>query len=145
MQSILVVLLVGLIGGIAVGLQGPLASLVGSKLGAMESVFIVHLGGAIAGAIGILIQRNSKLGEWRSVPWYALVAGIFGMVVIAAISYAIPRVGATATIALVVAGQLVVSVTLDHFGWLGVDVRPIDIPRVAGIIVLFVGVWLIIR
>ncbi|HSO12965.1 MAG TPA: DMT family transporter, partial [Anaerolineales bacterium] len=54
-----------------------------------------------------------------SVPWYALGAGIFGLVVIAAISYMIPRVGVAASIITVVAGQLLVGTILDHYGWLG--------------------------
>ena len=48
MQPILFILLIGLAGGIAVGLQGPLASTITQKMGMMESAFIVHIGGAVA-------------------------------------------------------------------------------------------------
>jgi len=48
-------------------------------------------------------------------------------------------------VTLIVAGQLVVSTVADHFGWLGAEVRPIDLTRMVGIMVLFVGVWLIVR
>ena len=48
MQSFVLVILFGLLGGIAVGLQAPLASLMSQRLGLMESVFIVNLGGASA-------------------------------------------------------------------------------------------------
>ena len=65
--------------------------------------------------------------------------------VLGAISYAIPRVGVATTIILIVAGQLTIGALLDHFGLLGAAGRPFDLGRLAGIIVLSVGVWLMVR
>ena len=145
MESILLIILVGLIGGVAVGLQGPLASMISQKLGIFESVFIVHIGGALIALIPLLIYGGGKLAQWRSVPWYALGAGIFGLVVIGAISYMIPRVGVAAAIISIVAGQLLVSTILDHFGLLGSIGRPLDLSRGIGLAVVLVGVWLTVR
>jgi transporter family-2 protein len=139
------IVVVGLLAGMAVGVQAPLASLIGGRLGMLESVFIVHFGAVIGSGMILALQRGGNLLEWRTLPWYTLTAGLMGMVVISAISYTIPRLGATATITLVVAGQLMIGVVLDHFGWLGVETRPIDLPRILGIGVLFLGIWLIIR
>src|SRR5512143_4244745 len=119
MESILLILLIGLAGGVAVGLQSPMASMITQRLGIFESVFIVHVGGAIIALIPLLIYGGGKLSQWRSVPWYALGAGVFGLVVIGAISYMIPRIGVAASITTIVAGQLLVGTVLDHFGWLG--------------------------
>ena len=145
MQAILVVILIGLIGGIAVGFQAPLSSLMSQRIGTMESVFVVHLGGALAALIPLIMQGGGKLGNWRQVPWYALAAGLFGLVVIGAISYTIPRLGVAATITLNVAGQLLIGLGLDHFGILGATVRPFEPSRLIGVVVVFVGVWLLIR
>lgn len=145
MQLMLVVILVGLLGGIAVGLQTPLASLIGQRLGVLESIFIVHLGGAILSGIPLLLARGGKLGEWQKVPWYALGVGLFGLIVIAAINYTVPRLGATVTVILVVVGQIVISLLVDHFGLFGTEVRPVDLSRIIGIGVLFLGIWLVIR
>jgi transporter family-2 protein len=144
MESILLVILIGLAGGLAVGLQGPLASMLTQKLGILESVFIVHLGGALIALIPMFVL-GSRLGEWRSVPWYAFGTGIFGLVVIGAISYTLPRVGAAAAIMTIVAGQLLISVALDHFGLLGAAQRSLDATRVLGLGVVMVGVWLTVR
>ncbi|MGQ9851609.1 MAG: DMT family transporter, partial [Aggregatilineaceae bacterium] len=82
----------------------------------------------------------------RSVPWYALVSGVGGLVILSAVSYAIPRVGTVATVTtLIVAGQLLLSVMLDHFGLFGMEVRHLDLSRLIGLSVLFVGVWLTVR
>jgi len=86
MESILLIILIGLAGDIAVGLQSPMASMITQRLGVFESVFIVHMGGALIALIPILIYSGGKMSQWRSVPWYALGAGIFGLIVIGAIS-----------------------------------------------------------
>jgi len=145
MEPVLLIILIGLAGGIAVGLQSPLASMLSQRLGIFESVFIVHLGGAILALIPLLFYSGGRLSQWRSVPWYALCAGIFGLVVISAISYMIPRVGVAAAITTVVAGQLLVGMMLDHFGLLGASERALDLTRVSGMIVVLVGVWLTVR
>ena len=145
MESILLIILIGLAGGIAVGLQGPLASMISQRLGTFESVFIIHVGGALMALLPLLFSSGGKLGQWRQLPWYTLIAGVFGLVVISAISYMIPRVGVAAAIITVVAGQLLVSTILDHFGLLGAMVRPLDATRAIGLAVLLVGVWLTVK
>ena len=144
MESLLLIIAVGLIGGIAVGLQGPMASIITQRLGVFESVFIVHVGGALIALIPMLVL-GSRLGEWRSVPWYVLGAGLFGLVVIGAISFMIPRVGVAAAVISIVAGQLLVSAALDHFGLLGAAERALDASRLLGLGVVLFGVWLTVR
>ena len=145
MQAILFVLLVGLAGGIAIGFQAPLSSMISQRLGMIESVFIIHLGGTLVALVPLMFMRGGRLGGWQQLPWYALGAGAFGLVLITAISYTIPRLGAAATITLIVAGQLMVALLLDHFGLLGMAVRPLQLPRLVGIAVVFAGVWLMVR
>ena len=145
MESILLIILIGLAGGVAVGLQSPMASMLTQRLGIFESVFIVHLGGALIALLPLLFYRGGKLSQWRSVPWYVLGAGIFGLIVIAAISYMIPRLGVAASIVTVVAGQLLVGTVLDHFGLLGAAEKSLDATRIIGLVVVLVGVWLTVK
>lgn len=144
-STLLIIIVIGLLGGIAVGVQSPLSSMIGTRLGSMESVFIIHLGGAIVSGIFLLARGGGKLADWRSVPWYALAGGALGLVVIMAANYIIPRRGAVVLIFLIVAGQLLISVLIDQFGWLDVEARSLDVSRLVGLVVLFVGVWLIVR
>lgn len=145
MDNLLFIILIGLAGGIAVGLQSPLSSLMSQRIGTLESVFIVHIGGAIAALLPLLFYGCGKLGQWRTVPWYALVAGVFGLVVIGAVSYMIPRIGVAASIITIVAGQLLVGTLLDHFGLLGATQRSLDPTRALGLAVVLVGVWLTVK
>lgn len=145
MQTLILALIFGLLGGVAVALQGPLASLMSRQVGTMGSVFIIHVGGAVVAGIVLLALGSGNLGAWRSVPWYALGAGVLGVVVLSAVSYTIPRIGAAATVTLIVVAQLILSTLLDHFGLLGTSVRPADLSRIIGVVVLFLGTWLMVR
>ena len=145
MEAILLIILIGLAGGVAVGLQSPLASMISQRLGLFESVFIVHIGGALIALIPLLIFGGGKLAEWRSLPWYVLFAGVFGLIVIGSISYMIPRIGIAAAITTIVAGQLLVGTILDHYGLLGSAGRPMDVSRIIGLAVVMAGVWLTVK
>ena len=145
MESILLLILIGLVGGIAVGLQAPMASMITQRLGTFESVFIVHVGGALLALLPLLFYRGGNLGQWREVPWYTLLAGGFGLIVIGALSHMIPRIGVAAAVITIVAGQMLVSTVLDHFGWLGGMGRPMDPTRAIGLAVVLVGVWITVK
>lgn len=144
MQPIFLIILVGLLGGMAIGVQSPMSSIISQRMGMMESVFIIHAGGALAALIPLFIF-GSKLGQWRSVPWYTLLAGAFGLIVISAMGYMIPRIGVAGALITLLAGQLLVGSILDHFGWLGVAQRAIDLPRIIGLGVVMLGVWLTVK
>ena len=76
-------------------------------------------------------------------PAWSWAGGIVGAFVVLAALTATPRLGAAATVMLFIAGQLACSLVLDHHGWLGVPVHPIDLPRALGVLCLVAGVVLI--
>jgi transporter family-2 protein len=143
----MLVLAIGLVSGASIGLQGPMANMIGQRLGMMESVIIVHIGGALAGMLALLVfgKGTGNLHQWRELPWYLLLAGVFGLVVLSAYTYMIPRIGVTTSVLVTVTGQLAISSVLDHYGFLGAEVRPMTLPRLLGIGVMFLGVWLTVR
>jgi len=144
MQPIFFIILIGLAGGMAIGIQGPLSSVITQRLGSLESVFIIHAGGALA-ALLPMIFVGTRISEWRSVPWYALGAGALGLIVITAMGYMIPRIGAAGALITLMAGQILVASILDHFGWLGVAQRSMDLQRLLGFAVVIFGVWLTVK
>jgi transporter family-2 protein len=144
MDTLFIIILIGLAGGMAIGVQGPMSSVITQKLGSLESVFIIHIGGAVAALIPMLFF-GSKLGQWKSVPWYALIAGAFGLIVISAMGYMIPRIGAAGALITLLAGQILVASILDHFGLLGMTPRAIDLQRIIGFGVVMLGVWLTVK
>ena len=144
MESIFIILFVGLLGGMTIGMQSPMSSMISQRIGVLESIFIVHLGGALAVLIPMLVH-GSKLGQWRNVPTYTLFAGVFGLVVVSVMSYMIPRIGITGAMITLLAGQLIMGTFLDQFGLLGVAIRPMDFTRGLGIGIVILGLWLTVK
>jgi transporter family-2 protein len=143
MTGFFFLMVVGVVSGAAIGLQGPMASIITQKLGVLERVVIVHLGGVFAGLIPLIfIQRGGNLGNWKELPGYVLFAGALGLVVLSSISFLIPKLGVAPAMMLIILGQILIGAVLDHFGLLGAAVRPISAERLAGFGVMFLGVWL---
>jgi transporter family-2 protein len=139
------VILIGLIGGVAVGVQSPIAGAMGQKIGGTASSVIVHLSGLILSLILLVFRGGERIRDWNTLPWYMLGAGVFGLILYQTINITLPRLGATNMLVLIIVGQLLTGVLLDTFGWLGVTARPIELTRIIGIIVLLVGGYLVVR
>ncbi|MDR5903534.1 DMT family transporter [Halomonas icarae] len=82
-------------------------------------------------------QQLSMISPWS---WSGGVLGAFYVTVMVAFA---PKLGAATLLALVVAGQMLASVLLDHFGLLGFPQQAVSPPRLLGVLLLFVGVVLI--
>ena len=115
------------------------------RIGSKESVFITYASGGVLAALMMIVARGGHLSAWQNAPWYALCAGILGLVIVGTIGYTVPRLGLTTAFTVIVASQLVVAVILDHFGLFGAAVRAMDLPRITGLILLILGVWLVLR
>lgn len=136
---------VTVIGGIAAALQAQFAGAMDSRMGTLESVFVTYGTGAILIAVAAGFARGGNLAAWRDVPPYAFLAGMMGLVVIGAVSYAVGRVGVVQALLTFTIAQFLFSAFIDHFGWFGADVRPFDVDRVLGVMLLFGGAWLVLR
>jgi bacterial/archaeal transporter family-2 protein len=145
MSSNLLLLLVAVIGGVAVTMQAQFMGLMDRHLGTVESVFITYGSGALVVGVVMLLLRGGNLRAWSTLPWYAFLAGVVGLLIVGAIGYSVPRLGLVPALTLIVAAQFIAAAVLDHYGWLGAAVRPLDAARALGILVLLLGVWLIIR
>jgi len=139
------IIAIGLIGGIAVGTQAPIAGAMGQRIGGASSSLVVHLGGAVASLLLLIARRGEQIDEWRNLPWYMLGCGAFGLVLYLSLSHTIPRVGATAAIAMLIVGQLLAGVVVDHFGAFGIAVRELDLNRIIAIVLLLAGAYLMVR
>jgi transporter family-2 protein len=139
------VILVGLLGGVSVGLQAPIAGAMGQKLGGAAGSFIVHLGGAILSGVLLLFRGGERIRDWSTLPWYMLGSGFFGLILYLTISYTLPRLGSATMVALIIIGQLLMGILIDQFGWFGVQPHPVSGGRIIGLLLLMAGGYLISR
>jgi bacterial/archaeal transporter family-2 protein len=97
-------------------------------------------------ALGLTLREPvPTVAVMARIPWWAWSGGIFGAIFVAVSILVAQRLGAATLIALLVTGQMVAAILLDHFGALGLEQRPIDLPRLIGVCLLIGGVVLIRR
>ena len=132
-------------GGIAVAVQAQFMGVMDQGIGTLESVFITYMGGAVLILLATAALKGGNLSGWQAVPRYTLAAGLFGLVIVGAIGYSVPRLGMVPAFTVLVAAQFFFGALIDHFGWFGATVRPLEASQWAGIPVLLVGIWLILR
>jgi transporter family-2 protein len=101
--------------------------------------------GTIALAVYCLILRVPWPAEdpFSRYPWWIWTGGFLGAFLVASTVVLAPRLGAASMVALIVAGQMLASLALDHFGWLGYQVHPANGLRMLGVVLLVGGVVLI--
>jgi transporter family-2 protein len=143
--ELILTFIIGILGGVAVGVQTPITSMISSRLGNIAGSFFVHTSGTVIAGIALLLRGGENIRAVRELPWWMFGVGAFGVYVLVSISHSVPRIGATAATSLIIAGQLVVGMMIDHFGWLEVSVRPVDPTRILAVGLLFLGAYLMIR
>lgn len=111
----------------------------------LPALLVNYVLGISAVLIVTVIKRGPLPAVERSTPWWAWVGGLFGaMYGLAAIVLA-SQLGAATLTALVVTGQLICAVVLDHFGWLSFDIHPASWARIAGCALMVIGLVLIAK
>ncbi len=125
------------------GINGQLAKQVSSVLAAALISFLV---GTLALLILVMVRREApSFSALQGLTWWHWSGGLLGMFFITTAAFAGPRIGALLFMVLVLAGQLSMAVTLDHFGWAGFREASISLGKVGGLILIVLGVWLIRR
>jgi len=76
-------------------------------------------------------------------PWWIWSGGVLGAFFVASCVFLAPRLGAAPMVGLIVTGQMLTSILLDHFGWLSYELHPISALRMLGVVFLIGGVVLI--
>jgi bacterial/archaeal transporter family-2 protein len=139
----------------------PFLLFVGSLL-ALQAAANVQLSGATgspvsastmqvaiaAGLLGLLAALVGTLGAFGTVvdaePWH-LIGGLGTAIYVTAGILLFPRLGAIVSVGLFIAGQMLASLLLDGFGWLGVAQEALDLAAVAGAAAVVIGTALIVR
>ncbi|MDP1846608.1 MAG: DMT family transporter [Solirubrobacteraceae bacterium] len=140
------VLLTAFTGGL-VALQAPVNSVLGRAIGTWQAAFVSFAIGTIALAC-IAALATGGLGDVsgvRNVSWVYLTGGLLGAAYVTTILVTVRTLGAGGVVAATIAGQLAVSVVVDHFGLIGVTRQPITVVRVVGVLLLGLGTYLVVR
>ncbi|PIK15158.1 DMT family transporter [Halobacteriovorax sp. JY17] len=138
--------------GICAGLLVPFQAIINSKLSSelghpLIAAFISFTGGFLVFLLLMLFGpvKFPPIAQLATVNPLLLSGGLLGSCFVFAAIIAVPKIGSTAWISLIIAGQLLMSLVLDHYGVLGLPIKAINIYRSLGVLMLFSGTYLIIK
>lgn len=139
---LLVCLLAGALMPLQAGVNAQLARWVGHPVTASLVSFAV---GTLALFAYTAATRPPlpPLAALAAAPWWVWAGGLLGSVFVTAAAAFAPRLGAATFISITIAGQVLVSILLDHFGVVGFAARPVTVPRLLGALLLIAGVLLV--
>ena len=141
------IMIIVALAGAATALQAPINARLATAVGSAVNAALVSFAVGTVALIGLALVFHVKpdLAATRALPWYAWIGGLCGVVFVIAATWGVPRLGVATTITLMVAGQLVLSLVLDHFGAFGAPRQPINLMRILGVAMVVGGVLLVRR
>lgn len=139
---LLVCLLAGALMPLQAGVNAQLARWVGHPVTASLVSFAVGTLALLAYSLAARPQLP-PLASLAAAPWWVWAGGLLGGVFVTAAAAFAPRLGAATFISVTIAGQVFVSILLDHFGLVGFPSRPATPLRLIGALLLVAGVLLV--
>jgi len=135
--AVVLALSAGLAGSVQAAVMGKL----GERVGIFEALGFSTIVSIVIGLTVLLVVRQSfdGIGAAARQPVWLWTGGALSAFIVLAITVGPPRVGVTATVGLVIAGNLVMAALIDRFGWLGNEQIALNWPRVLGIVLLAAG------
>ncbi len=144
-MKLLIFMMAGIAAGITTTLQGVINTGLESRTGFAGSVFIVTWVSALVMLVLLIIFPSYS--NFKDLPglkqWYLYAGGLCGIIIISTPVFLIPRIGVTLTIVTMIAGQLLISTIIDHFGLFNFPAIRMNFARFSGIILLIAGVFLV--
>lgn len=132
------------------GAMMPTQAAINNKLAAfvespVSAAFVSFAVGTIALFLYIIASGTplGNLAGAKNAPLIAWTGGLLGAFFVASSVMLVPRLGVALTFSLLIAGQMLVTLIIDHFGLLGIPVKEISLPRLVGVALITIGVILI--
>ncbi len=107
---------------------------------------LVSFSVAMIALLAVMLARGisvPSLSQLKPLPPYLFAGGILGVIYVTTVLVLMPRIGATNVVFAIFVGQTLVSLAVDHFGLAGLPQHQLDLPRLAGVSLLFAGLYLV--
>ena len=134
----------GAVVSVQAGSNAQLKQSLGSPILALVVNYVLGFAGIGAAALIARSHLPTMDGIGRT-PWWAWVGGLLGLLYGLAVVLLAHKMGAATLIAILVTGQLICSVILDHFGWMGFELHRASLLRIAGCALMIAGLTLIAK
>ncbi len=138
-----VYLIIALAAGVALATQSAINTQLAKTMSG-EAVIATFISFAV-GTIVLFFIAWVKTDLWGNLstvpsqPWWKLIGGILGAVVVFTTVLLAPKLGITAMLFFIIVGQLITATTIDHFGLIGMPIREVNITKLIGLIIVAFG------
>ena len=138
-----VYLIVALAAGVALATQSAINTQLAKAMSG-EAVIATFISFAV-GTIVLFFIAWVKTDLWGNLstvpsqPWWKLIGGVLGAVVVFTTVLLAPKLGITAMLFFIIVGQLITATTIDHFGLIGMPIREVNITKFIGLIIVGFG------
>ena len=138
-----VYLIIALAAGVALATQSAINTQLAKAMSG-EAVIATFISFAV-GTIVLFFIAWIKTDLWGNLstvpsqPWWKLIGGILGAVVVFTTVLLAPKLGITAMLFFIIVGQLITAATIDHFGLIGMPIREVNITKFIGLIIVAFG------
>ncbi|MDZ4676053.1 MAG: DMT family transporter [Oligoflexia bacterium] len=124
--------------------NGSLARVVGAPAAVTLNTFIFLLLAIVYLAFE-WSRGNVSLERWRELSWWQYLGGIFGFGVVLFLTISFPKLGALMAIVLVILGQSLAALFVDHHGLFNMPQVAVSLQRVFAVVLILSGVFLLRR
>ena len=138
-----VYLIIALAAGVALATQSAINTQLAKAMSG-EAVIATFISFAV-GTIVLFFSAWVKTDLWGNLsaipsqPWWKLIGGVLGAIVVFTTVLLAPKLGITAMLFFIIVGQLITAATIDHFGLIGMPIREVNITKFIGLIIVAFG------
>ena len=138
-----VYLIIALAAGVALATQSAINTQLAKAMSgqAVIATFISFAVGTIVLFFIAWVKTDlwGNLSAIPSQPWWKLIGGVLGAIVVFTTVLLAPKLGITAMLFFIIVGQLITAATIDHFGLIGMPIREVNITKFIGLIIVAFG------
>jgi bacterial/archaeal transporter family-2 protein len=127
--------------GLAGAVQAAVMGELGDRVGIVPAVALSVIVSLVCGLVALLVWERSFSGVRAALhqPAWLWLGGVMSVFIVFAITVGPPRIGVTATIGIVIAGNLLAAALIDRYGLFGQSQIAIDRWRILGLLLLAAG------
>lgn len=141
----LLMILFTFIGGITLSAQSSVNGTFSNKAGTLETTFITFITGTMFLTVFIIFFGSGNVLALLEAPKWQLSAAFLGTMYLLLTVMAVPRIGIIATTISGIAGQLIIGVIIDNFGWFNSLVIELDIKRAFALLFMMLALYFIFK
>ncbi len=131
-----------LLAGANITIQAAINARLGHMLGnSMHAVLVSFTIGTVGALLYCLVEGGAvaSLKSLKGGPWWVWTGGLLGVGFVWCTIFAVPRIGVSVMFPLIVAGQMIAALVMEHFGLLDSSTQPVSPARVGGVVLVILG------